>query len=316
MGLGTVTHFYGHFEALLKEGREHPKPPGYDYDNEASRWRQVAKVINYTHPPGSPEWWAYLEEQRDNGVTFGPTQTVYQAGRDLMRARGLEWHPRFVMPSMWDFWEPSPEAHGSFYYNWRTSDEVSWKRFFAEYMQLINDYHSIGGRIAGGTDPGFIYNLYGFGNVSELELLQEAGLSAIEAIEAMTSGTAQTIAEPTGEAPAYGTVKVGMMADLAVVPEDPLRDLKTLYGTGTGRLAKNGDIRRIGGVQWTIRNGIVYDAKRLLADVADMVQAQIAAGGCRNVDPEWSVSGPCGGSPGADIPPPTRPASKAAPLEV
>jgi hypothetical protein len=110
-------------------------------------------------------------------------------------------------------------------------------------------------------------------------------------------------------------VKVGMKADLAVVPEDPLRDLKTLYGTGTARLTKSGDIRRIGGVQWTVRNGIVYDAKKLLADVADMVQEQKAAGACRNVDPDWSVSGPCGGSPGADIPPPTRPASKAAPLE-
>lgn len=317
LGLGTVTHFYGHFESLLKGGRrEHPKPPDYDYGNEALRWREVAKVIEYTHQPGSRQWWDYLREQQANGVTFGPTMTVYQAGRDLLRARTLEWHPRFVMPSMWNFWEPSPQAHGSFYYDWTSADEVSWKRFFDQYMQLIHDYKSIGGRIAGGTDPGFIYNLYGFGNISELELLAEAGLSPLEAIEAMTYGSASAIAEPTGAAPDYGLVRVGMAADLAIVPHNPLQDLKMLYGTGAGRLNdETGDITRVGGVQWTIRNGVAYDAKKLLADVARMVRAQREAGGCDDVDPDWSVSGPCGGGRGADIPPPAKPAKVAAALE-
>ncbi|HLR83342.1 MAG TPA: hypothetical protein VK059_00250 [Nocardioidaceae bacterium] len=315
LGIGTVTHFYGHFESLLKHGREHPKPPDYDYDNEASRWREVAKVINHTYEPGSTQWWDYLQEQKSNGVTFGPTMTVYQAGRDLLRARGLEWHPRFVLPSMWNFWEPSPQAHGSFYYDWTTSDEVSWKRFFNQYMQLVHDYKSIGGRIAGGTDPGFIYNLYGFGNIAELELLQEAGLSPVEAIEAMSHNTAETIAEPTGKKPEYGTVRVGMIADLAIVPQNPLEDLRSMYGTGTGRLnSDTGDITRVGGVQWTIRNGVAYDAKKLLADVTAMVRDQKAAGACDDVDPDWSASGPCGGGRGIGVAPRAKPAPVAAPL--
>ncbi|PZG01671.1 amidohydrolase family protein, partial [Nonomuraea aridisoli] len=290
LGLGTVTHFYGHFESLLKEGREHPKPPGYDYRNEAARWRGVATVIEYTHQPGSPQWKAYLEEQLSNNVTFGPTFGVYLAGRDLTRVRGLEWHPRFALPSIWDFWEPSPQAHGSFYYDWTSEDEASWKRFYQQYFQLIHDYKELGGRIAGGTDPGFIYNLYGFANITELEMLREAGLSALEAIEAMSGNVAQTIADPRGGKPDYGTVEIGKSADLAIVPYNPLEDLKTLYGTGTARLdAESGDIKRIGGVQWTIRNGVVYDAKKLLADVADMVKAQKEAGACRDIDPDWST---------------------------
>ncbi|NLU69333.1 amidohydrolase [Streptomyces sp. HNM0574] len=315
LGLGTVTHFYGHFEALLKRGREHPKPPDYDYRDEAARWREVAKVVRYTHAPGSRQWWDYLKEQRDNGVTFGPTMTVYLAGRDLKRARGLEWHPRFVMPSLWKFWEPSPKAHGSFYYDWNTADEVSWKRFYQQYLRLVHDYASLGGRIAGGTDPGFIYNLYGFANVQELEMLQEAGLRPVEAIEAMTWNTARTLAEPGGERAEYGLLEEGMGADIAVVPENPLEDLGTLYGTGVARLDKeSGDIRRIGGVRWTVRGGVVYDAKKLLADVADMVAAQKEAGGCEGTDADWSTAGPCGGSPGADIPRPARPSDTAAPL--
>jgi hypothetical protein len=42
-------------------------------------------------------------------------------------------------------------------------------------------------------------------------------------------------------------------------------------------------VERVGGVRWTIKDGIVYDAKQLLAEVAEMVEAQkrerITAGG-------------------------------------
>ncbi len=37
---------------------------------------------------------------------------------------------------------------------------------------------------------------------------------------------------------------------------------------------KNADIERIGGVKYTIEDGIVYDAKQLLADVGAMVERQ------------------------------------------
>ncbi len=48
-----------------------------------------------------------------------------------------------------------------------------------------------------------------------------------------------------------------------------------LYGTGAVRL--NDETRkpeRVGGVRYTIKDGIVYDAKQLLADVAAMVEEQ------------------------------------------
>ena len=43
---------------------------------------------------------------------------------------------------------------------------------------------------------------------------------------------------------------------------------------GTGAMKLNDDIGEIeweGGIKWTIKDGIVYDAKQLLADVAKMV---------------------------------------------
>jgi len=48
-----------------------------------------------------------------------------------------------------------------------------------------------------------------------------------------------------------------------------------LYGTGAVKLNdKTGKAERVGGVKWTIKDGIVYDAKQLLADVAAMVEKQ------------------------------------------
>jgi len=45
-----------------------------------------------------------------------------------------------------------------------------------------------------------------------------------------------------------------------------------LYGTGAVHLNdENGRMDRLGGVSWTIKDGIVYDAKQLLRDVATMV---------------------------------------------
>ena len=72
----------------------------------------------------------------------------------------------------------------------------------------------------------------------------------------------------------------GLLADLLIVDENPLANMKVLYGTGAVRLNdETGVPERVGGVRYTIKDGIVYDAKQLLADVAAMVDAQKAERG-------------------------------------
>ena len=56
----TVTHFYGHFEALLKDYVVQPWPVDQINDDEQMRFGQVARLWDKIHPPGSPEWKAYL----------------------------------------------------------------------------------------------------------------------------------------------------------------------------------------------------------------------------------------------------------------
>ena len=70
-----------------------------------------------------------------------------------------------------------------------------------------------------------------------------------------------------------------MLADLVVVEQNPIENLKVLYGTGWMKLNdKTGNTERVGGVKYTIKDGIVYDAKKLLADVAASVERAKAKG--------------------------------------
>ncbi|MCH1600230.1 MAG: hypothetical protein L7S70_07605, partial [Pseudomonadales bacterium] len=66
----------------------------------------------------------------------------------------------------------------------------------------------------------------------------------------------------------------GKKADIILLDENPVRNFKVLYGTGHMYLDREaGELKRIGGVSYTIKDGIVFDAKQLLADVEAMVRA-------------------------------------------
>ena len=59
--------------------------------------------------------------------TLVPTLTIYEASRDLMRARRAEWHEEYTLPSLWAYYRPSRKAHGSYWFYWTTEDEIAWK---------------------------------------------------------------------------------------------------------------------------------------------------------------------------------------------
>ncbi|MFQ6046855.1 MAG: amidohydrolase family protein [Gemmatimonadales bacterium] len=275
LGLGTVTHYYGLFEAIYRDHDVQPWPADMNYSDEQHRFGQVARQWDLIYPPGSDEWYAFLKELKELDVTLDPTMTAYLASRDVMRARTAEWHERYTLPSLWDYYQPSRTNHGSYYYAWTSWDEIAWKNFYRVWMQMLDDYKDMGGRVTVGSDAGFIYNLYGFGTIEEMELLQEAGFHPLEVIRAATMHGAETLMKPLGQPIDFGVVREGFLADLIVVPENPIADIKVLYGTGVVRLNDDtGQAERRGGILYTIKDGIVYDARRLLDDDARMVEEQ------------------------------------------
>jgi imidazolonepropionase-like amidohydrolase len=275
LGLGAVTHFYGLFEALY-DGRDvQPWPPGHNHADEQDRFSQVARQWNLIHPRGSAEWKALLEELKARNAILDPTMTAYLASRDVMRRANADWHEQYTLPSLWEFYQPNRANHGSYYFDWTSWDEVAWRRFYRVWMDFLNDYKNVGGRVTVSSDAGYIYNTFGFSTIDEMELLQEAGFHPLEVIRGATLHAAQALFEPKGKPIEFGVVRAGLLADLVVVPEDPIANLKVLYGTGAVRLNdQTGKSERVGGIKYTIKDGIVYDARRLLADVARMVEKQ------------------------------------------
>ncbi|MBI4538077.1 MAG: amidohydrolase [Gemmatimonadetes bacterium] len=272
LGLGSLEHWYGLPEALFDDRTVQDFPFDYNYNDEYHRFGQAGRLWQQAARPGSEKWNAVLNEMLELGFVLDPTLTIYEANRDVMRERRADWHDAYTLPSLWRFYQPSRENHGSYWFSWTTQDEIEWRNNFRIWMQFLNEYKNRGGRVTTGSDSGFIYKLYGFGYIRELELLQEAGFHPLEVIRSATFYSAETLYEPKGRPTEFGIVRPGLLADLVVVDVNPLHDLKVLFGTGTTRLNEKGEVVRVGGVKYTIKDGIIYDARRLLADVARIVQ--------------------------------------------
>jgi hypothetical protein len=251
-----------------------------NYNNEQHRFGQVARQWNLIAGRGSEKWNALLEEFLELDFTLDPTFGIYSAGRDVMRVRNADWHKEYTLPTQWDFYTPNRESHGAYWFYWTTEDEAAWKNFYRVWMQFVNDYKNMGGRVTVGSDSGFIYQLYGFGTILELEMLQEAGFHPLEVVRSATMYGAEALFGPSGEEIEFGVIRPGLLADLIVVKENPLENLKVLYGTGAVRLNdETGQPERTVGIRYTIKDGIVYDAEQLRADVRKMVSDQKAERG-------------------------------------
>ncbi len=270
LGLSTQEHWYGLPESLFTDRTVQDFPLDYNYNNEQHRFGQAGRLWQQAAMPGSDHRKAVMKELIELDITLVPTMTIYEASRDLMRARRAEWHEDYTLPSLWDFYRPNRDSHGSYWFYWTTEDEVAWKKNYQIWMQFLNEYKNKGGRVAAGSDSGFIYKLYGFGYIRELELLREAGFHPLEVIQAATLKGAEAL----GMSDRIGSVEVGKLADLVVLDENPLQNLKVLYGTGAIKLSEDNQPTRVGGVRYTIKDGVIFDAQQLLADVRAIVAAK------------------------------------------
>jgi hypothetical protein len=267
-GLTGMEHWYGLPEALFEDRTIQDFRLDYNYQNEQHRFGEAGKLWKQAAAPYSEHWNQVMNELLELDFTLDPTFNIYEANRDLMRARTAEWHPVYTLPSLWKFYQPSRQSHGSYWFDWTTEEEIQWKENYRLWMTFINEYKNRGGRVTAGSDSGFIYQLYGFAYIRELELLREAGFHPLEVIRAATLHGAESL----GMEKEIGTVEVGKLADFVIVEENPLQNFKVLYGTGALRLDENNQPIRVGGVKYTVKDGIVYDAKKLLEDVRAIVE--------------------------------------------
>ena len=268
LGTTTIEHWYGIPDAAIGDGVQ-GFPADYNYQGEVDRFRYAGRLWREADPARLS---MVLDSMAARKVAWVPTLDIYEASRDLMRAQRQPWFDDYLHPTLEEFFRPNPRNHGSYFLGWTSTDETYWKENYRIWMNALREFERKGGLIGVGEDAGFIYQMYGFGLIRELELHQEAGFNTIKVIQHATSNNARIL----GEEARLGRVKAGYTADLIVVDGNPLANLKVLYPTGVEEIV-DGKAVRSGGVKWTIKDGIPYDGPRLLGEVKELVRQARAA---------------------------------------
>ena len=128
------------------------------------------------------------------------------------------------------------------------------KKAFAKNLQLEAKFFRAGGLLVTGTDPtGYGGCIAGYGNWRAIELLVEAGLSPVEAIQVATSNGAKLL----GIEARTGSIEAGKAADLIIVNGDPSINISDLRKT-----------------EIVFKDGIGYDSKKLFDAVKGLVGIQ------------------------------------------
>jgi hypothetical protein len=163
---------------------------------------------------------------------------------------------------------PDSSVHGAYKREWKTADEIAWKQNFRIWMDWIKVFHERGGLLTAGSDEG---GIGGIAMIRELELLQEAGIHPLDVIRVATTNATRALGWDT-----HCGIRVGCVADLAIINGNPVDNFKVMYGRGYGLhgLVPRDSQWARGGVTWTIKAGVVFDAQALLREVEGYVASE------------------------------------------
>ena len=194
----------------------------------------------------SPEVASLIAFLIEKHVALTSTLPVFEAsvpGRPILTARELD---SLSAPSRESYLRTWARVNGP---NDGRAIAV-WKKMLA----LERKFHDAGGLLVAGTDPtGYGATIAGHGSLREVELLVEAGLTPVEAIQVATFNGARCL----GVDKDTGSVELGKAADLVVVAGDPAKTIS--------------DIRKI---ETVFKDGVGYDSQKLLDSVKGCVGIQ------------------------------------------
>ncbi len=264
----TIEHWYGIPDAAIDGVQDFPAD--YNFNNELHRFRYAGRIWREADPARLED---VLQTLVDAGVAWDPTFSIYEACRDLQRALTDPALAIYLHPALEAYFAPNPEYHGSFFYGWTNTDESFWRENYRIWMEAVREFARMGGTVTTGEDAGFIYKLYGFGYLRELQLQEEAGFHPLEVIQHATHNGAKVL----GREHDLGRIKAGYVADLIVVNGNPLDNLQILLPKGlnpTLDAQRGGE----GGIEWTVKEGITYHAPTLWTETRGLVERARVSG--------------------------------------
>ncbi|WP_415908217.1 amidohydrolase family protein [Oleiharenicola sp. Vm1] len=151
----------------------------------------------------------------------------------------------------------APPLRESYLTRWaaiQTQNNPLFRAAFARNLQLEAQFFRAGGHLVVGTDPtGYGGCIAGYGNWRAIELLVEAGLTPVEAIQVATSNGAKLLKIDA----TVGSIEPGKAADLVVVNGDPTKAISDLRKTET-----------------VFKDGVGYDTRKILESVKGLVGIQ------------------------------------------
>ena len=102
------------------------------------------------------------------------------------------------------------------------SDHDAWASRFQNAMKMVRDVHQQGGAVVAGTDSPILP--FGFGLYMELLAYSEGGLSNFDVLQTTTINAARAL----GAESDLGSIEPGKLADLIILDQNPLTDIRHL----------------------------------------------------------------------------------------
>jgi imidazolonepropionase-like amidohydrolase len=214
-------------DAIIKEAhQQHLKvfahAPMLKHAKEALRLGLDGLMHGIIDEPIDQEFIALMKQNR---ATYVPTMALFNDMADVnafARRQATSWDRAALQPPrLYEFFAGSGGVQ-SFEKNF---NNLSFTRqHLSVQKDNVRKVLDAGVPIVLGTDTGFQGVLIGVATQIELELLVEAGLTPMQALNAATINAARMI----GRENDLGTVETGKRADLVILDADPLQDIRNV----------------------------------------------------------------------------------------
>ena len=124
-----MEHWYGLPEAMLSGSSLQDYPLNYNYANEQHRFEEAGRLWKQSRCA------VYTKMERGDGCfiktgfhhSIQPSIPMRQPAT-LHKARRQEWHETYTLPRLWAFYQPSRQAHGSFWFSWALNRRLRGKK--------------------------------------------------------------------------------------------------------------------------------------------------------------------------------------------
>jgi cytosine/adenosine deaminase-related metal-dependent hydrolase len=210
-----------------------------------------------------------LQLLKNKQTVYIPTLTVMHGYKRAFTqqfdfpAHDLAYGDPFMLGTLTDLQHIDKSVAGFEYKAMRTRHHLSSKEDTVMRMNLKLAQQA-GVNVVAGTDAGNIGTLHASSFFTELQAMQQAGLSNWDIIRSATINAARGF----GKDKDYGSIEKGKIADLLLLAKDPVQDLSALAD-----------------VQTVIHRGIKIEPKELLAPTpAVLVQEQLNGYNARNIE--------------------------------